>query len=231
MNKHHIPARLLAMLVLAQAAVALPPEMAGYDPSKQIRFSTPAQAEARRQELIHFIWPDGLPSNTLPTVARNIAADVFDRYLPGIERKSVAAVDKLDADIAPYDFHSISYLLHPFKTNANTGKLVIYHSGHRRSVAEWAGGDDVINRLLTEGFTVLAMDMPCYGWNADDTIKLPEEKIDPNANLFTDLGVDSLLGVEIFASLDKKYGINIPEEKLRDINTLNDIIALVRESR
>ncbi|MEI7910327.1 MAG: hypothetical protein WCK77_11875 [Verrucomicrobiota bacterium] len=177
MNKHHIPARLLAMLVLAQAAVALPPEMAGYDPSKQIRFSTPAQAEARRQELIHFIWPDGLPSNTLPTVARNIAADVFDRYLPGIERKSVAAVDKLDADIAPYDFHSISYLLHPFKTNANTGKLVIYHSGHRRSVAEWAGGDDVINRLLTEGFTVLAMDMPCYGWNADDTIKLPEEKV------------------------------------------------------
>lgn len=59
-------------------------------------------------------------------------------------------------------------------------------------------------------------------------IKIPEEKIDANANLFTDLGVDSLLGVEIFASLDKKYGLDVPEEKLKDINTLNDIINLVR---
>lgn len=60
-------------------------------------------------------------------------------------------------------------------------------------------------------------------------IKIPEEKIDPNANLFTDLGVDSLLGVEIFAALDKKYGVDVPEEKLRGVRTLNDVIALVRE--
>ncbi len=60
-------------------------------------------------------------------------------------------------------------------------------------------------------------------------IKLPEEKIEPGANLFTDFGVDSLLGVEIFAALDRKYGINVPEEKLRNINTLNDIVALVKE--
>lgn len=62
-------------------------------------------------------------------------------------------------------------------------------------------------------------------------IKIPEEKINPNANLFTDLGVDSLLGVEIFAALDKKYGIEVPEDKLRSINTLNDIIELVRTLR
>lgn len=60
-------------------------------------------------------------------------------------------------------------------------------------------------------------------------IKIPEEKIDPSANLFTELGVDSLLGVEIFAALDKKYGIEVPEERLKNISTLNDIINLVRE--
>jgi len=60
-------------------------------------------------------------------------------------------------------------------------------------------------------------------------IKLPEEKIDPSANLFSDFGVDSLLGVEIFAALDRKYGISVPEEKLRNINSLNDIVALVKE--
>jgi len=58
-------------------------------------------------------------------------------------------------------------------------------------------------------------------------IKLPVEKVDLNANLFTELGVDSLLGTEIFASLDQKYGIDIPENKLAGIKTLNDIIALV----
>jgi len=60
-------------------------------------------------------------------------------------------------------------------------------------------------------------------------IKIPEEKIDLKANLFTDLGVDSLLGVEIFAALDKKYHIDIPEAKLREAQTLADIIQMVKE--
>ncbi len=60
-------------------------------------------------------------------------------------------------------------------------------------------------------------------------IKIPESKIDPNADLFQDLGVDSLLGVEIFASLDKKYGLDVPEEKLKGVSSVNDIIAMVKE--
>lgn len=60
-------------------------------------------------------------------------------------------------------------------------------------------------------------------------IKVPEEKLDPNANLFYDLGVDSLLGVEILASLDKKYDLNVPEEKLKSIASLNDIIKMTKE--
>ena len=60
-------------------------------------------------------------------------------------------------------------------------------------------------------------------------IKVPVEKIDPNKDLFKDLGVDSLLGVEIFATLDKKYKIDIPEQKLEKIKTLNDIIAIAKE--
>ncbi|MCU0641888.1 MAG: acyl carrier protein [Candidatus Margulisbacteria bacterium] len=58
-------------------------------------------------------------------------------------------------------------------------------------------------------------------------IKLPEEKVSYEANLFTELNVDSLLGVEIFAALDKKYGVNISEDQLRRITTLNDLIDLV----
>jgi len=60
-------------------------------------------------------------------------------------------------------------------------------------------------------------------------IKVPAEKIDPNADLFKELGVDSLLGVEIFATLDKQFHIDIPENKLEKIKTLNDIIAVAKE--
>jgi len=60
-------------------------------------------------------------------------------------------------------------------------------------------------------------------------IKVPEANIDLNADLFAQLGVDSLLGVEIIASLDKKYNLDVPEKKLKDIRTVNDIINLVKE--
>ena len=60
-------------------------------------------------------------------------------------------------------------------------------------------------------------------------LKKPVEKLDPEANLFYDYGVDSLLGVEIFAALDKKYHIDVPEERIRQISTLNEIIGLIKE--
>ena len=60
-------------------------------------------------------------------------------------------------------------------------------------------------------------------------IKRDEKSIDPNANIFTEYGVDSLLGVEILAGLDKKYGLDVPEQKLREIKTLNDIVRIAKE--
>ena len=60
-------------------------------------------------------------------------------------------------------------------------------------------------------------------------IKRDEKSIDPNANIFTEYGVDSLLGVEILAGLDKKYGLDVPEQKIREIKTLNDIIRITKD--
>ena len=60
-------------------------------------------------------------------------------------------------------------------------------------------------------------------------IKLPEEKVSFDADLFTDLNVDSLVGMELFAALDKQYGIVVPEDRLSGLSTLNDITKLVAE--
>jgi acyl carrier protein len=61
-------------------------------------------------------------------------------------------------------------------------------------------------------------------------IKVDERMIKPDANIFIEYGVDSLLGVEILAGLDKKFGLDIPEEKLKEIKTLNDIIRIAKET-
>jgi acyl carrier protein len=60
-------------------------------------------------------------------------------------------------------------------------------------------------------------------------IKRDVSQIDPNVNIFKEYHVDSLLGVEILASLDKKYGLNVPEEKIRQVKTLNDLVQLTKE--
>jgi acyl carrier protein len=60
-------------------------------------------------------------------------------------------------------------------------------------------------------------------------IKVPEDKLDVNANIFTEYGIDSLLGVEILAGLDKKYDLDISEDKLRHIKTVSDIVRITKE--
>ena len=155
-------------------ALALPPELVGYDPSKQIRFATVSQAEAKRQELVFFIWPTGLPLNVLPAVATNIGSAVFTGDLSGLNDALAASVDRLDAEVAPYDFHGISYLVHPLAGNTNNRRLVILNSGHRKAGAFTYGVNDTANRLLSEGFTVLMTDMPLVGFNTNNRIVLPD---------------------------------------------------------
>jgi acyl carrier protein len=39
-----------------------------------------------------------------------------------------------------------------------------------------------------------------------------------------DLGVDSMMGIEIAARVEKTYRIQIPEDELRRIKTFNDVV-------
>jgi acyl carrier protein len=50
-----------------------------------------------------------------------------------------------------------------------------------------------------------------------------------DTNLFEELGADSLTGVEILAVLDKKLGLDLPEEKLEDVTTFGQLVDLVTE--
>jgi acyl carrier protein len=62
-----------------------------------------------------------------------------------------------------------------------------------------------------------------------EIIEREPEEIHPDAKFFEDLGVDSMMALEIMAAMEKKYKITIPEEKLTQITTLRETVAVAKE--
>jgi acyl carrier protein len=61
---------------------------------------------------------------------------------------------------------------------------------------------------------------------AEVTEREPEEITD--TALFADeLGVDSLMAMEVMVAVDKKYKINIPEDEFAKIKNVDDTVAAV----
>ena len=50
-----------------------------------------------------------------------------------------------------------------------------------------------------------------------------------DADFFKDLEIDSLLALEILALIEKKFKIQVPEEKLVDITSLQQTINITKE--
>lgn len=49
----------------------------------------------------------------------------------------------------------------------------------------------------------------------------------PDEVPFKDLGIDSMMGVEIVAAIERKYQVKIDDAELAEITTLNGSMALV----
>lgn len=48
-------------------------------------------------------------------------------------------------------------------------------------------------------------------------------------NFVTELGVDSMLALEIVARIEKRYRIRIPEESFSRLTSLNEVVNMVAE--
>ena len=55
------------------------------------------------------------------------------------------------------------------------------------------------------------------------------EKITPEAKFVEDLGMDSMMALEILASIEKKYKLKIPEEYLGKISTLSGLMEIAKK--
>ena len=50
----------------------------------------------------------------------------------------------------------------------------------------------------------------------------------PNDTPFKDLGIDSMMAIEIIADVERTYSIKVPEEELERVIDLNSVVALVQ---
>jgi acyl carrier protein len=62
---------------------------------------------------------------------------------------------------------------------------------------------------------------------ASVTEREPEE-IPDEATFTEDLGVDSLMAMEVMVAMDKKFRIDIPEEEFVKVTNVNGAVAMVR---
>ncbi len=56
--------------------------------------------------------------------------------------------------------------------------------------------------------------------------EIDKGEITPDSNLY-DLGIDSLSSLEILVALEKKYDITIAESRLKNVNSVREIIRIV----
>ena len=65
-----------------------------------------------------------------------------------------------------------------------------------------------------------------------DEFEIPSEKVLPEAEIFTHLGLDSLDIVDLVVALEKAFGVKIKSrESLQQIRTVGDIYKFIASAR
>lgn len=61
-----------------------------------------------------------------------------------------------------------------------------------------------------------------------EQLSIPQEKIKPESDIVKDLGADSLDVVELLMTLEDSTGKSIPEDKVTDLKTVEDVVNLLQ---
>jgi acyl carrier protein len=62
-----------------------------------------------------------------------------------------------------------------------------------------------------------------------DTFELEPEKVTPGANLFNDLGLDSIDAVDLAIKLQQLTGKRVNAEVFRSVRTVDDVVNTVHQ--
>ncbi|MFH1767900.1 MAG: acyl carrier protein [Candidatus Omnitrophota bacterium] len=57
--------------------------------------------------------------------------------------------------------------------------------------------------------------------------EIPEEELKDGAKFIEDLGIDSMMALEMVAAIEKKYRISIPEQEIPNMRSLENIYEIL----
>ena len=60
--------------------------------------------------------------------------------------------------------------------------------------------------------------------------EIPEDKISLEANLFENLGLDSIDALDMIATLESEYDLKLDQEELKKIRTVQDIVNYIEKN-
>jgi acyl carrier protein len=61
----------------------------------------------------------------------------------------------------------------------------------------------------------------------DEVAGVPADEVTPDKNFVDDLDIDSLSMVEIAVAAQDKFGVEIPDDQLKDLKTVQDVVNFV----
>ena len=64
----------------------------------------------------------------------------------------------------------------------------------------------------------------------DEIAGVPADEVTPDKTFADDLDIDSLSMVEIAVAAQDKFGVEIPDDQLKDLKTVQDVIDYVERS-
>ncbi|HEY1640078.1 MAG TPA: acyl carrier protein [Streptosporangiaceae bacterium] len=64
----------------------------------------------------------------------------------------------------------------------------------------------------------------------DEVAGVPADQVTPDKTFVDDLDIDSLSMVEIAVAAQDKFGVEIPDDQLKDLKTVQDVVDYVKRS-
>jgi acyl carrier protein len=64
----------------------------------------------------------------------------------------------------------------------------------------------------------------------DEIAGVPADEVTPDKSFVDDLDIDSLSMVEIAVAAQDKFGVEIPDEQLKDLKNVHDVVNFVSKN-
>jgi acyl carrier protein len=64
----------------------------------------------------------------------------------------------------------------------------------------------------------------------DEIAGVPADQVTPEKSFVDDLDIDSLSMVEIAVAAQDKFGVEIPDDELKNLKTVKDVVVFVQRS-